>query len=166
MKTARLNARECMAELNSCSYCTIRALQDTFGLQDETLLKAAGALTGGIGAMADTCSSMIGAAMMMGAVFGTGRNDGDNTTEKLEHAVNLAREFYNWFQEQKGCVNCNQILVNSTGVIRDYSDPQEYYKAVEEGVLEKCCDVVEMNTAKAAEILWDELHKGKKGDRV
>lgn len=166
VKYARAKARACMEELNSCAYCTMLALQDTFELEDDNLLKAAGALTGGIGGMADTCGSLIAVTMLIGTVCGAGRNEGMDTIDKLLYSGTKAREFYQWFQEQKGCVNCNQILINNTGVIRDYSDPAEYFKAVEEGVLEKCYDVVDNNVAKAVEVLWDELYKGKnKGGR-
>jgi hypothetical protein len=45
VKTAQEKAYSYMQEINSCAWCTMRALQDTFGLEDETMLKAAGAIT-------------------------------------------------------------------------------------------------------------------------
>ena len=79
VKTAHDKAYQYMQEINSCAWCTMRALQDTFDMQDDNMLKAAGAITGGIGGMADTCGSLISGALMLGAVCGAGRNDGDRT---------------------------------------------------------------------------------------
>ncbi len=165
VKIASEKAREYMQEINSCAYCTMRALQETFELNDETLLKASGAITGGIGGMADTCGSMISAALMLGSVCGSGRNEGEKTIEKLHYSMDKAREFYEWFRLQKGSVTCNDILtVNAGGVHYDFADRQQIIAAMEAGVLEKCKDVAADNAAKAAEMLWDEIHK--KGRRV
>jgi C_GCAxxG_C_C family probable redox protein len=156
-------SRAYMEELNSCAYCTMRALQDTFDLQDETLLKAAGAITGGIGGMADTCGSMISAAMMVGSVCGCGRNEGDNALEKLHYSMMRARFIYDWFKHQRGTVNCNEILIGfSGGAYSDFSDPVQFAAAYDTGIFIKCRDVVAENAAKAAELVWDELHKKKR----
>jgi C_GCAxxG_C_C family probable redox protein len=162
-KIAGEKARAYMAELNSCAYCTMRALQDTFDLQDEAMLKAAGAITGGIGGMADTCGSMISAAMMVGSVCGCGRNEGDKAIDKLHHSMMQARLFYNWFKEQRGTVNCNAILVGfSGGLYKDLSDPAQFAAAYETGIFDKCKDVAAENSAKAAEMIWEELNKKKR----
>jgi C_GCAxxG_C_C family probable redox protein len=163
VKTARTKARAYMEEIHSCAWCTMRALQDAFDMQDENLLKASGALTGGIGAMADTCGSMIAVAMFFGTVCGAGRNEGLDRVDKLIYSGEKAREFFLWFRQKMGTVNCNQILKNVTGIERDYSDPHQFLLATEEGVLEKCTEYVEENAAKAAAMVWDELHKKGKG---
>lgn len=160
IQTAREKALEAMRETNSCAYSTTRALQDTFDLQDESLLKGSGALTGGIAGMADTCGSMISVALILGSVCGCGRNEGDKTIEKLHYSMDRAREFYEWFKLQKGCTTCNTILnENAGGVHYDFTDRQQIIAAIEAGVLEKCKDVVANNAAQAAGMLWEELHE-------
>jgi C_GCAxxG_C_C family probable redox protein len=165
VKTARQKARDYMNELHSCAFCTMRALQDTFDWQDDNLLKASGAFTGGIGGMADTCGSLSAVAMLLGMVYGAGRHDGLDAMDKMAFTGHLAREYFNWFRKKWGTVNCNQILINLTGVKRDYSDPHQFMLAAEEGVLDKCTGVVEENVAKAAEMIWEALHK-KKGNKL
>jgi len=163
VKIAGEKTRAYMEDLNSCAYCTMRALQDTFDLQDETLLKASGAITGGIGGMADTCGSMISAVMLIGSVCGCGRNEGDKTIDKLHYSIDKAREFYTWFKEQKGTVKCNDILTaNAGGVHYDFTDRDQLIAAMEAGVLEKCKNLAAENAAKAAGMLWEEMKKGKK----
>ncbi len=167
VKTAREKARACMEEINSCAWCTMRALQETFGLEDEKMLKAAGAITGGIGGMADACGSMISVAMMLGAVTGAGRYEGDNTIDKLHYSMDLARDFYNWFKAQKGCTNCNMILSANLGDKKfDFTDREQIIAAYEAGALDKCKDIVADNAAKAAAMLWDELHKKQAGHKA
>ena len=163
VKMAREKALGGLEETGSCAYGTVRALQDTFDLQDEPLLKAASALTGGIGGRAETCGAMIGAVMMLGSVCGMGRNDGDNGLTKLYESMYQAGDFFIWFKAQNGCITCSEILTqNAGGVHYDFTDREQVIAAVEAGVLEKCKGLAQIIAGKAAEILWDELHKVKK----
>jgi nucleoside-diphosphate-sugar epimerase len=115
--------------------------------------------------MADTCGSLTAVALILGSVCGAGRNEGDNTAEKLHYCMDRAREFYSWFKAQQGFISCNEILIQNAGGIKyDFTDRQDIIRAFEAGVLEKCKDLVRENAGKAAEMLWDELHK--KGRRV
>jgi C_GCAxxG_C_C family probable redox protein len=139
-------------------------LQDTFDLKDEALLKASGALTGGIGGQSDTCGSMIGASMIIGAVCGKGRQDGDDEKgiKKLFESVKRAADFYNWFKEEHGTVNCRDIVTSyGNGVFYDFGIPEQSKLAREAGVFDKCVEHVQKNVTRAAEILWDELNVGK-----
>jgi C_GCAxxG_C_C family probable redox protein len=160
VKIAREKALATLLASGSCAYSTVLALQDVFGLKDETLLKASGALTGGIGGQTDTCGSMIGATLVLGAVYGGGRTDGENCVPKIFEAARQAAEYYKWFKAKMGTANCHDILtVFAGGVQYDYTNREQLIVAIEAGVLEKCHSVVQDNAGKAAAILWDELHK-------
>ena len=133
-------------------------------MKDEALLKASGALTGGIGGQSDTCGSMIGASMIIGSVCGKGRQDSDDEKgiQKLFESVMRAAKFFNWFKEEHGTVNCREIITYyGNGVFYDFGIPEESKLAREAGVFDKCIEHVQKNVTKAAEILWDELHIGK-----
>jgi hypothetical protein len=131
-------------------------LQDTFDLKDEALLKASGALTGGIGGLADTCGSMIGATLILGSVCGQGRDDG---MPKLAESMRQAADYYIWFKGQMGTVNCRDIVTKyGNGTFYDFGNPAQAKAAWEAGVAQKCAELVQNNAAKAVEILWDELH--------
>lgn len=165
ISTAREKAIAYVRETGSCAYSTVRAIQETFDLNDEAMLKASGAITGGIGGMADACGSMIGSCLMVGSVCGAGRNEGLDLIDKLHYVMDKARDFYNWFRQQKGSVRCNDILtVNAGGVHYDFTDRAQIIKAIEAGVLAKCDTVVGNNAAKAAEMMWEEMHR-KRGKR-
>jgi C_GCAxxG_C_C family probable redox protein len=165
VNTAREKALATLLVSGSCAYSTVLALQDVFDLKDEALLKASGALTGGIGARTDTCGSMIGAVLVLGSVCGGGRNDGDNCIPKIFEAMGQAEKYYLWFKEEMGCVTCHDILTKHAGGVQyDFTDREQLTAAIEAGVLIKCRPVVQNNAGKAAEMLWDVLHRGKKHD--
>jgi hypothetical protein len=131
-------------------------LQDTFDLKDEALLKASGALTGGIGGLADTCGSMIGATLILGSVCGRGR---DNGIPKLADSIRQAADYYIWFKGQMGTVNCRDIVTKyGNGTFYNFSDPEQMKLAFKAGVVQKCSELVQNNAAEAAEILWNKLH--------
>lgn len=128
-------------------------------MKDEALLKASGALTGGIGGLADTCGSMIGATLVLGSVCGRGRDDGDEGMRKLGKSVRQAADYYIWFKGQMGTVNCRDIVTKyGNGTFYNFGDPAQMKLAWEAGVVQKCAELVQNNAAEAAEILWDELH--------
>jgi hypothetical protein len=52
----------------------------------------------------------------------------------------------------------------SGGAYKDLSDPVQFAAAYETGIFAKCKDVVAENAAKAAELVWDELHKKRIGE--
>jgi len=134
-------------------------LQDTFDLKDEALLKASGALTGGIGGLADTCGSMIGASLVLGSVSGRGRDDAEKGMSKLGRSIRQAADFYTWFKGKEGTVNCRDIITrHGHGTFYDFGKPEQARAAWDAGVTQKCIELVQDNAARAAEILWDEIH--------
>jgi hypothetical protein len=135
-------------------------LQDTFDMKDEALLKASGAMTGGIGGMADACGSLIGTGLILGAVYGLGRKDGDKGMPKLGESIKQAGDFYKWFKDKQGVTSCREIVTKfGNGVFYDFGIPEQAKAGTEAGVLEKCNVLVEDNCAKVVELLWDSLHK-------
>lgn len=162
--TARAKAQENMAKFISCAYSTVLALQDTFELNDDALLKASGAMTGGIGGRSDVCGSMIGACLMLGSVCGRGHEDGEDEAgkAKLFESSRQAADYYDWFQKANGTVNCREIVTRfGNGTFYDFGIPEQARLAFETGVAQKCVEHVQNNVAEAAGRLWDELHKEK-----
>lgn len=138
-------------------------MQDTFDLKDEALLKASGTMTGGIGGLGDVCGSMIGANLILGSVCGRGRQDeGEKGLEKLQESIRQAADFYTWFKEDTGAVTCRDIVTGfGNGTFYDFGDPEQAKAAWEAGVAQKCGEHIQKIVARAAELLWDELHPGE-----
>jgi len=133
----------------------VLALQDTLGIEDDNLVKAASAMSGGIGGMTDTCGALLGAAIMLGAVSGNGRDDVGNMEKSMEIRTQ-AGKLYKWFEKEYGATTCLNIRkIFGGGVFYEWHVPWQAELAKEAGVMEKCSDMVEKTTAKAAEMIYD-----------
>ena len=133
-------------------------MQDTFGIKDDTLLKAAGSFTGGIGGQNDVCGALIGSCMMLGAAFGRGRQD---DMPKLRASIMQSGEFYKWFKKEFGSVKCRELLTEfGDGVFYDLHDTSHAEQV--KNVMEKCDLLVEKVAARAAEILSESKESEKK----
>jgi Putative redox-active protein (C_GCAxxG_C_C) len=141
----------------------VLALQDTFDMKDETLLKAAGALTGGIGGKHDACGSLLGSTLILGSVYGRGRKDeGDKGIAKIQKSIKQAGDFYKWFKGEQGTATCREIVTKfGNGVFYDFGIPEQAKAGSEAGVVDKCNKLVQDSVSRVTEILWDERHKGK-----
>jgi hypothetical protein len=134
-------------------------LQDTFGLKDENILKAASGLTGGIGGMHDACGSLLGASLMFGAVFGRGY-DGLTNRDNLGESMTAAGKLYKWYEKEFGSPKCFDICTRfGGGAFYDRHIPWQAELAKEAGVHEKCDELAQKTAAKAAEMIWDALNK-------
>ena len=138
------------------------ALQDTLGMKDDALVKAASAMSGGIGGMTDTCGAMLGGAIMLGAVSGSGRDDVGNMEKSMEIRTQ-AGKLYKWFEKEYGATTCLDIRkIFGGGVFYEWHIPWQAELAKEAGVMEKCGDMVQKTAAKTAELIYDEVKPGKK----
>ena len=138
------------------------ALQDTFGMNDDTLVKAASAMSGGIGGMYDSCGALLGAAIMLGGVCGSGRDDVGNM-EKSMGVRTQTGKLYKWFEKEYGATACQDIRKNfGGGVFYEWNIPWQMELAKEAGVMDKCRDMVEKTAAGTAEMIYDEMKPGKK----
>ena len=160
-RTAGEKAREYMTKYGSCSQSTLLALQDTFDMRDDSVFKAAGALTGGIGGMQDACGSLLGASLMFGAAFGRGISDYGNK-DKVGESMTAAAQLYKWYEKEFGSPTCQDIRTKfGGGVSYDMRVPWQADLAKEAGIHEKCVELAGKTAGKAAEMLWDALNKGK-----
>lgn len=129
-------------------------MQDMLDMKDEAVLKASGALTGGIGGKADVCGSLLGASMMLGAALGMGR--GEETMEKMIPSIRKTAEFYDWFVKEFQSAKCRNIVTRfGGGTFYDFGIPEQAEAAAKAGVLAKCDDLIGRAVTKAAEMILD-----------
>ena len=136
-------------------------MQDVLEKRDENVFKAATGLHGGIGGTNDVCGSLLGAAMMIGAVLGRGTADSKSPTEK--EATQEVKDLYKWFKKEFGSVKCRTIAgryrkeVNEDSASRGLSDQEKQGK-----VFARCDDLCGRTAAHVAEMLWDIVQAGNK----
>ena len=123
-------------------------------MKDESVLKASGAMTGGIGGKADVCGALSGGSMILGATLGMGR--GEETMEKMIPSIMKAGEYYDWFVKEFQSAKCYDIVSRfGNGTFYDFGVPEQAQAAVEAGILEKCDDVIQRSVTKVASMILD-----------
>lgn len=140
----------------------VLALQETFGMNDDDLVKAATAMSGGIGGMNDCCGALLGAAMMLGVVYGNGKEDIEDKI-KMEEVRMQVGKMYKWFEREYQTPTCRDLRkIFGGGVFYDRHIPWQAELAEEADVDKKCGDMVEKTAAKTAEMIYDGMKPGQK----
>ena len=135
------------------------ALQDVLGLEDDAVLRASTAMTGGIGGMRDACGGLLGAALIFGEVYG---RDRASMTQKSKMGDVMPRvgQLYKWYEQQFGSATCMDIKTGfGNGVYYDSNVPWQQEMAKAAGVPAKCTDLVVETVAYMVDQLWDEVKK-------
>ncbi len=91
----------------NCSQSVLTAFINESGLSEDDSLRVACAFGGGIGRQQHTCGALTGAAMVLGLVFGKGKNDSDD--KKLDSYANTV-ELFDEFTRLNGSTNCRKLL--------------------------------------------------------
>jgi C_GCAxxG_C_C family probable redox protein len=110
-------------------------LQDTFGIKDDNMFRAASGLAGGIGGMHDTCGSLLGACMMCGVTMGRSEKDFGDRDKAMESAI-AAGKLYKFYEKEFGSPTCREITRRfGGGVSYDMRVPWQFELAKEAGCL-------------------------------
>lgn len=138
------------------------ALQDVLGYGDDAVLKAATAMTGGIGGMRDTCGGLLGAAMFLGQIYGRDRA-GITDRDRLTTLMPRVGRLYKWYEKTFGSATCYDIkTIFADGVYYDSSVPWQKELAEKAGVPGKCVDLVAETAAWVVDHVWDDVHQAGK----
>jgi hypothetical protein len=139
-------------------------LQETFGIKEESVFKAASGLHGGFGAKRDICGSLSGASLMLGLMLGPSIMESANPKDppqpgELDLPTRLVGELYTWFKKEFGSVKCRRILHKHDQEVEAAPDAGRLTEAERlERLRSRCAELSSKNAAKAAGMLWDELH--------
>lgn len=144
----------------NCAQCTLAALSDFFGMEDERLVKAATALSGGTAGMGNgNCGAYSGGVLALGDLYGRERKDLSDR-EKTRVARDLAGKLHARFMEQYGGVTCHDVQRKVFGRAFNLRDPKDYEAFEKAGAhLDKCPSVVGNAVRWTGEIILAE--KGK-----
>ena len=120
-------AKENFLQGYNCSQAVVLAFSDLTGLDESTSLKLASSFGGGIGRMRQTCGTLLGAFIVLGALYGY--DDPRAVQEKNAHYARV-QEIASIFREQNGSIICRELL----GAMGKDTSPSaeirsaEYYK--------------------------------------
>jgi len=130
----------------NCSQSVLAAWCSRFGLDEETALKMAGGLGGGVGRTGGICGALTGAILVLGLRYGTADPKDKNTKYDLYRKTQTLME---QFKANADSLYCRQLL----GF--DLSTPEGLAASKRPGAFEECPQFVRL----AAELLENFLEK-------
>jgi C_GCAxxG_C_C family probable redox protein len=141
-----------------CGQCSIAALQDTFGIRNDDVFKAATAFAAGVGQAGDgCCGAYLGAAMTISSLRGRTRGDFSDPQDVRKEAYRMVRQVRQRFIDEYGSVICRDIHTKIFGRPFYLPDPDERAKFEAAGAhVDKCPSVVGNAAGWAAAIILDE----------
>lgn len=142
IEKAYLLGYEYEQKYGNCPQCTVAAIQDTFGILDDSIFKAVYGLGAGIGLCAKgNCGAMTAAILAISYLQGRDRQS--FYEGRFPECYALSRKMMQNFESKYGSSFCNGVQKNIFGRSFDLTDPQQF-TAFEEagGHRDKCPEVV------------------------
>ena len=141
-----------------CAQCTLAALQDALGMQNDAVFKSATGLAGGVGGLCDTgCAAYIGGAMFLSSLLGRERNSFDDPEGIRFEAMGLVVKLHDRFIQEYGSAICRDIHMKLFGRYYYLKDEDEWAKFEKDGGHTKVCPEVVGKAGKwVVEILDEE----------
>jgi len=114
----------------SCSQSVLAACADHFGLDEETVLRVAGAFGGGLARSGQTCGALSGALMVIGLKHGKVKAE-DETAK--DETYRVSQQLMAAFAAEQGSTTCRVLLGY------DLSDAEQRRAAHEAGATRAVC---------------------------
>jgi len=148
---------ECGRIYRGCSQCVVAAVQDTLGIRDDTVFKAATGLAGGIGLSGiGACGAISGGVLVLSQLVGRERSNIEDPENVRSKSYDLAKKLVDAFLEEIGAFTCRDVQMKRFGRPYYLRDPQERKKFEDAGAREKCPDVVGRTARMTVKIILDE----------
>ena len=159
-KTAADKARQYEANHHGCGQCTLRALQETLGLEDDQVFRAASCIQGGFPVEKRTCGALIAGAMIISLKLGReSLEEGQpGTSRGMREVVRLCTRF----KEKFGSTLCAEITGGLTGAVLDENtldlmkNRPDLFEGPSQKEVERCVDTVAMVAETVVDILVEE----------
>jgi C_GCAxxG_C_C family probable redox protein len=145
------------ANYGNCAQCVLRAIQEVFGLNMGSVIKASHALAGGLGLSGyGSYGALSGGVMALSFMYGRELKDMDKGRFLNAHV--LAKRLCDKFVEEFGSCICRDVQQKIFGRSFNLWDPEEY-KEFEKmgGHRDKCPDVTGKVAKWVSEILLEKV---------
>ncbi len=141
----------------NCAQSSFFALDEQFGLNGESVLKALTPLTG-IAERGETCGAIVGSLMAFGLIYGRDKNKLNNWDIYRESLIPSGK-FCNLFEKEFGSTMCRDIQNVKYGRSFNLMDPSELKEFQKADATNKCSAVVRRAVHIAANIILDEYQE-------
>ena len=149
---------ECARKYRGCSQCVVAAVQDTLGIRDDVVFKAATGLSGGIGLSGiGPCGGISVGVMILSQLLGRERSNIEDPENIRATSYDLAKKMVDAYLDEFGAIACRDVQTKKFGRSYYLRDPQEKEKFQEAGGHDdKCPDVVGKASQMTVKIILDE----------
>ena len=135
----------------NCAQTTFLSLSEQFDLKEDAIIKALTPFPG-IALRGETCGAVTGCLMVLGLIYGRGREN-LNDWQAYLNSLPPARRFCRQFEKEFGSTMCGDIVEAEFGKRYDLADPVEAMEWMNCGALERCGGVIGKGVRITAEII-------------
>jgi len=161
MERAYEQAEKYEQECTGCAQTTIAGIFDALDIENEDVFKAASGLADGLGLSGNgTCGALVGGAMVIGYLFGRGREDFKDMYKPMRSYL-LAKELHDKYLERYGTCRCYDVQDSLMGRTYNLLDPKELEEAMKSGMIQHCSKVVGTVAKMATGLILEEWEREK-----
>lgn len=154
-------AKACELKGGNCAQCSIAAIFEVLGVEDESVIRAATGLADGVGLSGDGhCGALSGGTIAISYFFGRKKEDIGRMGKQIK-ALLLAKKFQAEFVEEFSTCRCADIQKKQFGRFFDLYNMEDLKAAVKAGMPEQCSTLVGKAARMALKIILDEQEAKK-----
>lgn len=146
----------------NCAQCSLAAIFEVLGVEDENVVRAATGFADGVGLTGDGhCGALSGGTMAISYFFGRKKEDLGKMGKQIK-ALLLAKKFQEQFVAEFSTCRCHDIQVKKFGRFFNLYDMEDMKAALAAGVPEGCSTLVGIAARLALNIILEEQAKKEK----
>ena len=146
----------------NCSQCSLAAIFEVLGVEDENVVRSATGFADGVGLSGDGhCGALSGGTMAISYFFGRKKEDLPKMGKQIKGLL-LAKKFHEQFVTEFSVCRCHDLQVRQFGRFFNLYDMEDMKAALAAGMPEGCSTLVGKAARLALEIILDEQEKKDK----
>ena len=155
-------AKACELRGGNCAQCSLNAIFEVLGVEDENVVRSATGFADGVGLSGDGhCGALSGGTMAISYFFGRKKEDLGRMGKQIR-ALLLAKKFHEQFVKEFSTCRCHDLQVRQFGRFFNLYDMQDMKAALAAGMPEGCSTLVGKAARMALEIILDEQGRQEK----
>ncbi len=145
----------------NCAQCSLTAIFEVLGVDDENVIRAATGFADGVGLSGDGhCGALSGGTIAISYFFGRKKEDLGKMGKQIK-ALLLAKILHEQFIEEFSTCRCHDIQIKQFGRFLNLNEMEDMKAAVCAGMPEKCSTLVGKTARIALKIILDEQEARK-----
>ena len=146
----------------NCSQCSLSAIFEVLGVEDENVVRSATGFADGVGLSGDGhCGALSGGTMAISYFFGRKKEDLGRMGKQIR-ALLLAKKFHEQFVKEFSTCRCHDLQVRQFGRFFNLYDMEDMKAALAAGMPEGCSTLVGKAARMALTIILDEQVRQEK----